>query len=570
MTIARREESVRVDEGRSVVYAPLALAQVPRLLGKLDREPHSRTYGSFDRENWAWKFRDFPIGVLQWAGMLPLAWLWKLDLPGSSWRGSPALKVWTRAALNELLRRQHPNGAFDSVGPYTQDHGASLAACYYLSETARLLGPELADDEHARVRDCITRAVAFAGRASEDYAYISNHHALFALGLVAASEWCDEPNWRERADETVREIISHQSADGFYEEYGGNDPGYESLGIDYLARMWSRTGDATLFDSLRKAVEYYLYAPQLDGSLGGALGSRHSRLWFPAGFERLAGRIPEAASIAAYMRARLCHGEVVTPASVDAQNLPVMLASYLSACQATEPAIEPSALPCEYLRGAKVFASGTHVAGTDRYYSVAALHKGGVIRVVGRERQQLAYDDAGWVAQSNGRTYASQLLGLSQFESAGDGRSVIVRASFALVRQDQLTPVRFVILRLLNLTVFRSLVLGNWVRRFLISRLITSIAPAPISVERELRFREDRIEVRDTLRLSAPLTIERLDLVRAFTGIHMGSAKYFHPSEMMAIEMPGTAGLAERLTRERSCELRFAVVFDGTDARIEQ
>ncbi len=570
MSHARGDEQVPVDAVRGAVYAPLALAEVPRLLGKLDREPHSRTYGSFDRENWAWKFRDFPIGVLQWAGMLPLAWLWKLDLPGSSWRGSPALGQWTRAALNELLRRQHPNGAFDSVGPYTQDHGASLAACYYLSETARLLGPELTEEEHARVRDSITRAVAFAGRATEDYAYISNHHALFALGLVAASEWCDEPRWRERADETVREIISHQSADGFYEEYGGNDPGYESLGIDFLARMWARTSDATLFDSLRRAVEYYWYAPQLDGSLGGALGSRHSRLWFPAGFERLAGRIPEAASVAAYMRARLCHGEVVTPASVDAQNLPVMLASYLSASQATEPALEARQLPCEDLRGAKVFVSGTHVAGTDRYYSVAALQKGGVIRVVERERQRLAYDDAGWVAQSNGRTYASQLLGLSTFQSGGDGRTAVVRASFGLVRQDQLTPVRFVVLRLLNLTVFRSLVLGNWVRRFLISRLITSTAPAPISLERELRFLDDRVEVHDTLRLSASLVIDRLELVRAFTGIHMGSAKYFHPSEMMAIAMPSTAGLGDRLTRERSCELRFAVVFDKGDVRIER
>ncbi len=570
MSRARRDERVRVDAVRSGIYAPLALAEVPRLLGKLDREPYSRTYGSFDRENWAWKFRDFPIGVLQWAGMLPLAWLWKLDLPGSSWRGSSALAQWTRAALNELLRRQHPNGAFDSVGPYTQDHGASLAACYYLSETARLLGPELTEEEHARVRDSITRAVAFAGRATEDYAYISNHHALFALGLVAASQWCDEPRWRERADETVREIISRQSADGFYEEYGGNDPGYESLGIDFLARMWARTGDDTLFDSLRRAVQYYWYAPQLDGSLGGAFGSRHSRLWFPAGFERLAGRIPEAASVAAYMRARLCHAEVVTPANVDAQNLPVMLASFLSACQATEPPLETSPLPCEDLRGAKVFVSGTHVAGTDSYYSVAALHKGGVIRVAARDRQLLAYDDAGWVAQSNGRTYASQLLGLSKFQSADDGRSAVVRASFGLVRQDQLTPVRFVVLRLLNLTVFRSLVLGNWVRRFLISRLITSTKPAPITLQRELCFLEDRVEVHDTLRLSAPLVIDRLELVRAFTGIHMGSAKYFHPSEMLTIDMPATAGLGERLTREHSCELRFAVVFDNGDVRIER
>lgn len=559
-----------VDAVRAGIYAPLVLAQVPRLLGKLDREPYSRTYGSFDRENWAWKFRDFPIGVLQWAGMLPLAWLWKLDLPGSGWRASPALSEWTRAALNELLRRQHPNGAFDSVGPYTQDHGASLAACYYLSETARLLGDELSDEQQARVRDAMTRAIAFAGRATEDYAYISNHHALFALGLVAASEWCGEPSWRERADETVREIIAHQSPDGFYEEYGGNDPGYESLGIDYLARMWSRTGDAALLDSLRRAVDYYRYAPQIDGSLGGALGSRHSRLWFPAGFERLAAHIPEAASVAAYMRSRLCNGEVVTPATVDAQNLPVMVASYLSACQAVGAPREVSPLPCEQLRGASAFAGGMHVTGTDSYYSISALHKGGVMRVVGREQRRLVYEDAGWVVRANGRTYASQLLGLSRFQTSADCRSVRVSASFGLVRQDQLTPGRFVVLRLLNLTVFRSLLLGNWVRRFLISRLITSTQAAPMILERDVRFLDDRIEVHDTLRLSAPWTIERLDLARSFTGIHMGSAKYFHPSEMLTLDVPSTGGLSERLTRERSCEVRFAILLRGADAGMRE
>lgn len=561
MTVAVPKLTAPVDAARAGIYAPLALAQVPRFLGKLDREPASRTYGSFDRENWSWKFRDFPIGVLQWAGMLPLAWLWRLELPESPWHGSPEMLRWTRAALNELLRRQHPNGAFDSVGPYTQDHGASLAACYYLSETARTLGDALSDSEHARVRDSVTRAVAFAGRATEDYAFISNHHALFALGLVSAAELCDVPAWRERGDETVREILLHQSADGFYEEYGGNDPGYESLGIDFLARIWSRTGDAALLASLRRAVEYYAYAPNIDGSLGGALGSRHTRLWFPGGFERLAGVIPEAAAVAACMRDRLTSAEVVTPAIVDAQNLPVMLGSYLTACQASDPPASSLPLPCVALRGGKSFGAGLYVSGSSRYYAIAGLHKGGVLRVVDRRDERLAYEDAGWVLRSAGKTYASQFLGLSQFEGDESAGRAHVRARLGLVRQEQLTPARFVLLRLLNLTLFRSLTLGNWVRRILIGRLITSVSPAPVSLERRLHFSEDRIDVHDTLRCAQPLTVDSLGLQRSFTAIHMGSAKYFHPSEGAAIAMPPSEDLAARLSRDGKCELRFAIVF---------
>ncbi|HJU74391.1 MAG TPA: hypothetical protein VJ717_11650 [Gemmatimonadaceae bacterium] len=567
MTEVLRTESVLVDTARATIYAPFVLAQVPRFLGKIDREPASRTYGSFDRENWAWKFRDFPIGVLQWAGMLPLAWLWRLDLPDNRYRDSHELLVWTRAALDELLRRQHRNGAFDSVGPNTQDYGASLAACYYLAATARTLGSALPEHDQARVRAAMARAIAFAPNATEDYAYISNHHALFALGVLAASEYCDEPRWRAQADSIVADIIAHQSPDGFYAEYGGNDPGYESLGIDFLARIWVRTRDATLLASLRRAVAYYAYAPQLDGSLGGALGSRHTRLWFPGGFEQLASVIPEAAAVAAFMRARLQRAEVVTPETVDAQNLPVMLGSYLTACQANDTPRPPQPLPCETLRGHTAFSQGMHASGTDQYYAVAALHKGGLMRVVERARQQLVYEDAGWIARSEGRTYASQLLGLSEFQTAAGG-AVSIRARFGLVRQEQLTPWRFVLLRLLNLTVFRSLLLGNLVRRLLIARLITSAVPGPIVLTRHIRFSDSRIDVHDALRLTEPLRIDMLELARSFTGIHMGSAKYFHPSDALSLVAPSTAGLAQRLTREQQCELRYTILFDADTVSI--
>ena len=80
-------------------------------------------------------------------------------------------------------------------------------------------------------------------------------------------------------------------------EYDGFDPGYETLGIQYLARYWEKTRDARVLASLRRAVAFFAHAVHPDGSVGGAYGSRHTRLYFPAGFEILAGEIPEAASV---------------------------------------------------------------------------------------------------------------------------------------------------------------------------------------------------------------------------------------------------------------------------------
>ena len=68
------------DQNKLDIYAPEVVTQIPRLLSSLDREPASQSYGSFDREHWGWKFRDFPITMLQ-AALYPLALLYRFPFP---------------------------------------------------------------------------------------------------------------------------------------------------------------------------------------------------------------------------------------------------------------------------------------------------------------------------------------------------------------------------------------------------------------------------------------------------------------------------------------------------------
>jgi len=516
-------------------YRDQVVSAVPRLLGTLNRDALSPTAGSFDRDHWAWKFRDSPVMTLQMA-VAPLSSLWSRRWEGNTWAGSQRLLSWIELAMTETLRRQGRHGGFETIGPNTWDHGVTLAIVSALSSAVESLGPALEPGLHDRALDAIRRGCGFARRTREDYAFISNHQALFALAYHRASRLLGEEELRAAGADCVAAIIRQQSPDGWYREYGGPDPGYETLGISYLGQCWRLTQDAALLDSLRRSVGFLAHCIHPDGSLGGVYGSRHTTLYYPGGLEVLADQSPAAAGIAAFMRARLNSRNVVTVETTDVENGPTLLTSYLDAGEAcatrtAPPREEP--VPGVGLDGIVRFReAGITVAGRRSYYAITNSSKGGVIRVFGRVRASLAYEDAGYVIDAGGRRWASQLLGCGR-EETGVPAEARSRARFARVRQTQLTPLGLIVLRLLNLTVFRSLYLGALVRRKIIARLVTGVESTDeYSLERSIHFHDDRVSIHDELSARRPERVERLTRPRSFTAIHMGSANYFTNQEL--------------------------------------
>ncbi len=267
-----------------------------------------------------------------------------------------------------------------------------------------------------------------------------------------------------------------------------------------------------------------------------------------------------AAAVAKFMRERLERGNVLTPAASDAENLVPLVCSYLDAALmcGRESAGLAAALPCETLAGFRRFSdSGIAVMGAARYYAVASGAKGGVCRIFSKHSERIAYEDAGYLASAAGHLWTSQRLG--QSGCAGEGE-LLCTAQFSEVRQELPTAWKFVLLRLLNLTLFRSPRLGAWLRRRIIARLITSVRPGPLKLERRIRFDADGVAFEDRITLSRPVVIERLGLARSFTAIHMGSAKYFHPSELVETPLPETSTMAKALHAGRAAECRFRLV----------
>lgn len=541
-------------------YGRAALAQAGRLLSLLDREADSISFGSWDREHWGWKFRDFPLGMPQ-TGIHPLALLWKYDFPGSSFRDNSRLLDWILAILSHTLDRQHANGAFDAFCPNEQDPDVTLGVMYGLGEAVRLLGPAIPASLSARFLDSLRKACDFSLQRDSGHAFISNHWALFALAFLDGHELLGESRYRARAEEIVDRILGSQSADGWYLEYGGPDPGYESLGISHLASYWQRTRSERLLDSLRRSVEFYSYCVHPDGSVGGIYGSRHTQQYFPAGFELLSAEIPLAASVAHFMRRRLERGNVVTLENVDMENLSVLARDYLQASlAAADTPTSLLALPCEKLDGEKRFpAGGISFAGSSCYYAVVNAAKGGVCRIFYKQNSTLAYEDAGYLAQAGDKLWTSQRPAPGFTDASTATHETVAEVRFTEVRQELPTPGKFLLLRLANLTLFRSLALGAWLRRQIVLRLIISSRPGPLRLTRRVKFEENEIRFSDRIEAERPLAVDRVSLVRSFTAIHMGSAKYFHPAEMEETPLPDTTNLAHELGAGRAaiCEFRL-------------
>jgi len=326
----RRDRTVRQ------AYLDAALAAIPRLLGATDRNPYRPTYGCMDREYWHYRTSSFPSEMCQ-EGVLPLAIVWATALAGNPYFGNRRIAELAAAGIRFAARSSHADGSCDDYYPLERALGAavfSLAACTAAYELLGLDDVRLLDWFGHRARWIMAHGES--GR-------LANHHALAALGLVRVAQLTGQDEFRRAADAKIDQVLAWQDAEGWFDEYGGADPGYQTVTIDCLAKIRHATGDARLDEPLRRAVDFARAFLHPDGTYGGVYGSRGTSHFYPHGFELLAADNAAAAELADGFLTNLAAG---TEARLDDDRLYVhRVANLLEAYQDWSPS-EPCATAC--------------------------------------------------------------------------------------------------------------------------------------------------------------------------------------------------------------------------------
>ena len=310
------------------IYINNVYREVKRILSFLDRNIASSTYGCFDRRYWSWRIGDMPNASLQY-GVYPLTWLWKHDKTGK-YKGNSILLDWIIAALNYWIKIQNRNGSFNQFFPNEQSVGTTyytLSAVLYAFENIK----DLIDDGlRVKIEDTIAKSSNFILKNDEDYAIISNHIALFAYVNLLLHQTLHDNRFKEEALKQLDVIFQNQSSEGWFLEYEGADPGYQTQCIYYLSECYLLTGDVQILDKIRKSIEDFLvYFFHPDGSFGGEYGSRNTEIVYPAGFEILKDKIPACREITKFIQNNIQDSRLVSLDSLDDENL-IRLSSFLA------------------------------------------------------------------------------------------------------------------------------------------------------------------------------------------------------------------------------------------------
>lgn len=520
-----RASETELDTRPGQVYRREIRLALPRLLAMFDSDPLSPTYGLGDRGYWAWKAVDFANASYQCA----VHGLARLVATGQLPKGLAEAAVLRRirAMLVAVEGLRARNGSVAEILPHENSFCVTALLAFDLLTARELLGQRLSNDEQARCSEVVAPMIGFLRRTDERHGMISNHLATAAAALLRWAEIAGGEG-ETRARELLDRILREQSEEGWLREYGGADPGYQSLATYYLADAHLRRPDLGLEAPLRRSLAFLEHFALPDGSFGGLYGSRNTRFICPAGFEALASQMPEAARLARFARWTIAAQRAVTLSALDPPNLVQFFNAYAWAAAAPASLTETGALPAQ--RGGcwrqRFDDAGLLIDKSVTHYTVISWHKGGIVyHVVGDSE---VWIDAGVAARDRrGRLFTSQALRTDNFACL-DGDSFTVEAPLVAAKHELPSPLKFVLLRLLCLTAFRSKLLADLVKRLLVRRLITG-------------QRRSQARNRRTIRLGAALTVDdhlesaselkRLATDLPFHDIHMASQGYWQTQD---------------------------------------
>jgi hypothetical protein len=507
------------------IYLDQCLGTLPRLLGLFDSDRHSPTRGMGDRYRWAWKLIDFGNGTYQGAAHGLARLLVHRLLPESMAENAVLRRIEETVQAAAKLRDR--NGSLSEAFPHESSFCVTALVAYDLLQATELLLSHISRQTRERYLETVAPMIGFLHRCDETHGFISNHLAVAAAALYRWTALTGEPG-EERGRRIVARILAEQSDEGWFVEYEGADPGYQSLCTYYLADLHRMRPDLALLEPLRQSVRFLWRFAHPDGSFGGCYGSRNTRFFCPAGLEALGPEIPEAASLAAFMGRSIGAQTTVTLSSMDDSNLVPMFNAYAwaAALRSEAPEIrEPPLLPALSTEPERVHfpEAGLLVERSRTHYTVVSLHKGGACCHFPRGSR--AVIDAGAVAKSE----SGVLVSTQDYDPENpvdlSKDSVTVKAGFRAMKQRLPTPLNFIVLRLLSVTLMRCSNFNSCVKRALVQLLITGKSRVVALNRRTIRFApEFRIE--DAWEGGAE-GWERISGGGGFSSIHMASQGYW-------------------------------------------
>ena len=494
------------------------VAGVERVLGMIDRNPYSPTYGCCDRGYWHYRITDHPSGIFQHS-VLALAVAATLNVPGNHFYGQSRLPELAVAGMHFARRSAHADGSADDYYPFERALGAVVFPLVACTEAYELLNVH-----DASLIEFFVRQATWLCTHDEPYP-LANHQALAAYALLNVGRLSGEQRFLAAAHDRLDRVLELQADEGWYREYEGCDAGYLTLTISLLGEYYQRAPSPALLHSLERAVECAAYFMHPDGSYGGEYGSRNCNFFLMHGFEAIGAMAPLATQIVDHYLEGMRNGKQVR--QNDERGMFLLTADRLQsvrdACSERHGLLEFKNVEHVYLGEARLFR-----ARQDGYHVVVSAAKGGTFKAF--KGMELIASDCGLIGKlADGRVVATQLVDDNEVHVSGN--SIRITGRWHEVRLPVASPGRMLVFRIVLLSLGRSARFGKWLKRMLTRFLILRKRPLPLRFERSLCVDLEGVRVRDTIEVDdSRLRFASLHFGTDHTSIYVTASRYFQES----------------------------------------
>lgn len=543
------------------LYLEAVTSQIERFLSQGDGNSFSPTFGCFDRNYWHYRtVTDFPSAPFQMAA-LSLALLYTLDFEGNFCFQNPQTLALIEGSLSFWASIQRPDGSFDEWYPFEHSFVATAFTSYGISEALLLVKDVISPSTYQQSLEALRKSGSWLSR--HDDLVVSNHQAGAIPALYNLYLLTGEDSYRKLSQEKLEKLLKVQTGEGWFPEYGGADPGYTSLTLDYLAKYYQKSKDRRAREAIKKALDFMVWFLHPDGSYGGEYGSRNTKYLFPHGLEVLSTEFEQAAYLLQPFYSPEKFKNLVNLTTVDDRFLVFFfLPNYLQAlAEVWRRGREPDfSFSTRQLLGKKLFPqAGLVVDKRDALTIVGSLKEGGVLKVFSSE--DLVYSDSGYFGQTaDGRVVTSQWLNpegdfnLKRGREDGwkvDLETPFVFANYSLPLKKFLLPFRFFIF-----LFGRSDKIMGFFARKLKERMVLKKIRAPLTLRRQIDLKKEELVVKDEV-FNRGLKLKTFGLTRSASALHVPSSRFyvFEP----AFSFPDGRELAKKLNCEKTVKIKVVV-----------
>lgn len=502
---------------------------LPRLLSLFDNDPSSKSYGLGDRYHWAWGLIDFANGTFQGA-VHGLSLLWKSGLwPYDSDEETFLKRIDSIFQGTKEITRK--NGSLEEAFPNEGSYCVTALVAFDSLCAIHYLENQVDTNKKSDWLSIIEPLIVYLIENDESHAFISNHLATAAAALYRWHQFKGCPLSLKKADTLLKKIIDNQSEEGWYLEYEGPDPGYQSLCTYYLSDVYLITNKLDLLASLKKSADFLSHFLHPDGSFGGTYGSRSTRFYYPGGVVSLSNKINSFNQMKGILEDSILNNLVVNLSSIDEPNLIPLFNSYVRSSVNFEKNNKTTALQQEtyrYNNPRQLYypEAGIYIDYGLNHKTIISTYKGGVVYHFSSKNTLI---DSGVLLKNNkGKFASSQNYNKKNIiEINEDENFLIIRSKLTSFTKSLPNIYQFLLIRIMSLTLFRSTMIREFVKKVLVRFLITGKKYWSVELERKIKLGENLKIIDNLIDHGKATSFVKIDSPSEFVSFHMASKGYW-------------------------------------------